>query len=369
MKISCEKALLQSAVSAAIRAVDEKSRTEVLSGVLISTASDYISVTGYDLEMGIQSIASAVVMEEGSCVFKAKLLLDIIKKMPDQHVDITTDGTTAKIQSGDVHYTIQTIASSDFPDLPDVEPENSFSMEQGKLKSMIADTIFAVSSNEVRPVHTGSLFEVSGGEVTTVALDGFRMALRREKLDGDSGDFSFIVPASALGEVQRICGDTDEPVDVAQGPSHIKFTVDNIALICRRLEGQFLAYRSAIPKNDKAVKVEKRALLDSVGRVSVLLDAAKRSPLRLHFDKDEVSISINTSIGQASDVCPLDGDCGELEIGFDDRYLSDALRHAPQSTLCLELGGPTTACVIKPEDDGDDSFLYLVLPVRLRADG
>lgn len=369
MRFTCEKALLQTAIMTTGRAVAIKTSIPALEGILIE-AIGFLRLTGYNLETGIQAAVPAQIEEEGTLVLSARLFGEIIRKLPDEPVTISAQGLTVKIDCAMSHYTLQAIDPEEFPELPQVRGENEIVMKQSDLKSMISQTIFAVSTQDIRPVHTGSLFEVEGDSLTVVSLDGFRLALRREKYVKNLGDtaYSFVVPAFALGEVEKICGDTDDTVSVSQGQSHILFTVGDTIVVCRRLEGEFLNYKQSIPRENKIVVTgATRELLASIGRVSLILSDKLKNPLRCTFKENQLFITTKSAIGDASDICPVEGDGQGLEIGFDNRYLSDALRFAPADKVRMELGSPVSPCVIVPEQAGDESFLYLVLPVRLKA--
>ena len=226
----------------------------------------------------------------------------------------------------------------EFPELPSVEEQNELTIGQPVLRSMIAQTLFAVSDNESRPVHTGSLFEVDESGLTVVSVDGYRLALRHEPVDSSQGvlPFSFVVPGSALSEVEKICAGEDA-VSVAQGARHIQFQAGDTVLVCRRLEGEFLAYKNAIPRNN-TIKIEgdARTLLQSIERVSLIISDKLKSPLRCVFGDGMLSITTKTGIGDAADQCPITGDGQGLEIGFNNKYLMDALKAAPADRLRLE---------------------------------
>lgn len=370
MNFSCEKALLLAAVNTAGRAVAAKSSIPALEGVLLEAGEGKLTLTGYNLETGIETTVEAQTGEEGSLVLPPRLFGDIVRNLPDDMVVCSANGLNVNIRCGLSNYNIMGISADEFPDLPAVDDGNGFFIHQGKLKAMISQTIFAVSDNESRPIHTGSLFEVEGDALTMVAVDGFRLALRREKLTSTCGDngFSFVVPGAALREVEKICADCDEPVSVTQGRRHILFQTGNTVLISRRLEGEFLNYKQTIPReNGIKISGEKRALQTCIDRVSLIISEKLKSPLRCTFGDGELSIRTKTAIGDAFDSCPITGDGGGLEIGFNNRYLTDALRAAPADTLRLELNKATSPCLLLPEDEADESFLYMVLPVRLKA--
>ena len=233
---------------------------------------------------------------------------------------------------------------------------------------MIQQTSFAVSTNEARPVHMGELFEIGDNGLTVVAVDGFRLALRREPLERiEGGAFSFVAPGAALNEVEKICEDIDAFATITLGQRHILFEMGETELICRRLEGDFLDYKNAIPRrNPISVTVDTKAMLESLDRVSVVISEKLKSPVRCIFEQNRVLLSAKTANGDAKDVCRIDGDGQGLEIGFNNRYLMDALRFAPADELKLELNTGISPAILVPTD-GEESFLYMVLPVRLKA--
>ncbi|MCI8304948.1 MAG: DNA polymerase III subunit beta [Lawsonibacter sp.] len=367
MKFSCEKALLSSAVSTASRAVAAKSSIPAMEGILIE-AGETLRLTGYNLETGIQVTVPSEISDRGSLVLSARLFGEIVRKMPDDVVVFSSEGYMVNIRCGMSEFNILGTDPEEFPELPSVEQQNSLTIKQPVLRSMIAQTLFAISDNESRPIHTGSLFEVDESGLTVVSVDGYRLALRREEVEDKKGaeSFSFVVPGSALGEVEKICF-SEENVTVTQGARHILFQTGETVLVCRRLEGDFLAYRNAIPRNNNIqVEVEARALLACIERVSLIISEKLKSPLRCVFGDGIVSITTKTAIGDAADQCILSGDGGGLEIGFNNKYLMDALKAAPASRLRLEFTSGVAPCVILPAE-GEENFTYMVLPVRLKA--
>ncbi len=365
MKFSCEKALLSAAVSVTSRAVAAKSSIPAMEGILIEAGKN-LRLTGYNLETGIQATVPAEIVEEGSLVLSARLFGEIVRKMPDDMVVFTSQNYTVNIKCGLSEFNILGTDPEEFPELPNVDQQNTLTMKQPALRSMIAQTLFAVSDNESRPIHTGSLFEVDETGLTIVSVDGYRLALRHEAVEEQKGSFSFVVPGSALSEVEKICS-SEETVTITQGARHIMFRTGDTVLVCRRLEGDFLAYRNAIPRNNTIkIEVEARALLSSIDRVSLIISEKLKSPLRCVFGDGIVSITTKTAIGDAADQCVISGNGNDLEIGFNNKYLMDAVKAAPADKLRMEFTSGVAPCVILPAE-GEENFVYMVLPVRLKA--
>ena len=370
MKFSCEKALLQSAIATSARATAPKSSIPALEGILLECNSE-LRLTGYNLETGIRTVVPADVQEAGSLVLSARLFGDIIRRLPDDMVSITTEGLTVHIQCGVSQFHIQGIDPEEFPELPSVEPLNALVLSQELLSDMIGRTIFAVSQNDGRPILTGSLFEVVEGRLTVVSVDGQRLALRREKLEqAPDQDFSFVVPGAALNEVRGICSDTDEVVEIDAGARHILFQVGSTILVTRRLEGEFLDYRQAISrKSSVELTADIRTVMSSIDRVSPIISEKFKSPLRCLVGDGFIHFTTRTAIGDAEDRCPVSGNGGDLMIGFNHRLLMDALKVVPCEQALLRLGTPSSPCIIVPQDapEGEEDFLFMVLPVRLSA--
>ena len=334
MKFSCDKYVLQQAAASAARAAAAKSPIPTLEGLLIEAGAS-VRITGYDLKKAIYTTIDADIPEPGSVLIGARLFCEMLRRMPDGIVT--------------------------------VEAENGVSLPQNLLKKMINECSFAVSTNESRPVYMGTLFEIENNVLTMVSVDGYRLALRREAVEGYGDDCSFIVPGTALSDLERLCGDSDERVVLSVGSKHISFTVGNTVILSRRLEGDFLNYKKAIPESFRVtVKTARTDLLEVVERVSLIIDSKNNAPLRLTFRKDAIDFVCTTPLGKAADSCPCEGDGGNLEIGFNDHYLSDALKAAPTDEINVCLNTGSSPCILVPAD-GSDNFVYMVLPVRLRA--
>lgn len=370
MKFSCEKYLIQQAIAIASRCSAAKSPIPALEGLLVEAGQD-VRITGYDLKKGIYTSFPADVADPGSIVLNTRLFGEIVRSMPDGIVTVEiTNGSSVSITCEASDFSILGTDAAEYPELPSVDRQNTVSIPQNVLSKMIRQTIFAVSDNESRPIYTGSLFDINGETLTIVSVDGYRLALRRENVDnGDVEDCSFIVPGTALSDVEKLCADTDEKVEITVGSKHISFSVGQTVLVSRRLEGEFLNYRKSIPTEfGIVVETNRDDLMKTVSRVSLIIDEKTKNPLRITVEDNSLDIRCRTGIGSAVDQCPVkvNGSAG-LTIGFNNRYLLDALKAAPTDTVHIGLNTASSPCVILPAD-GSDSFSYMILPVRLRAD-
>jgi DNA polymerase-3 subunit beta len=368
MKFSCEKSLLQAACAIASRATASKSPIPALEGLLIEAKAD-VKITGYDLKKGIYTNLQADVVQTGSIVVGARFFGEMIRRLPDGIVTVNVDGNNSvKVKCGKSEYNFMGISAEDYPEMPMMDVLNTVSLPQNVLRSMINQTIFAVADNDVRPIYTGTLFEVQDGELTLVSVDGYRLAKRSEKLENAKMDnCAFVVPGSALSDIERICGDTDDTVQITVGAKHIAFFIGETVVITRRLEGEFLNYRRSIPEMFRTViKVDRAEIMSVIDRVALIISEKNSSPVRMCFGDGSIDCYCVTPFGKAEDVCTSEGNGNGLEIGFNDRYLMDALKASGVEELSICLNTASSPCVIRSAD-GSDAFTYMILPVRLRA--
>lgn len=368
MKFSCEKAQLLEAISTASRAVTTRSTIALLEGLRI-TATDQLTLAGYDLSIGIKTKVEADIVEPGEVVLSAKLLGDIVRKLPDDviWIDVNKDLMTT-IKCGRSIFNLIAQSSENYPALPEVDSEREIELPQKTLKNLINKTVFAVSDNMAKPIHTGCLFETEGDRLTVVGVDGFRLAIRRETLTDIPSGLHFVVGGAALREIERILSEeSEDSVLVSPGENHILFRMGQTELIARLISGEFLNYNAAIPADlPFTVSVDTRQMIQTLERVSLLVSEKLKNPVRIRFDGDVMKMTCITQLGKSYDECPIGGTIDDLEIGFNSRYLLDAFRATGEDAVRLSVKGALSPIVLTPIEG--DEFTYLVLPVRLKAD-
>lgn len=367
MNIICKKDILVTAVSNVSRAVSQRSPIPALEGIHIKAKENSICLTGYNLELGIQTTLSCDVLEEGEIVLSAKFLLDMIRRIESEDVSIKSNPKfLTTINGGVTEYTILGMSPEEFPELPVIQSISNVTLSQGNLKSQIEQTLFAVATTDSKPVHTGSLFDIYDKSVTVVSVDGYRLAMRKEQADINE-EITFIVPGKTLSEVAKLIkdGENDQTVDIKVSRKQILFKIGDYNIISRLLEGEFLDYKASIPSESKTdVTIATRDFINSIERTSLLISDRLRSPLRIKFSEDLIKINCTTSLGKAYDevACKIEGQ--EVEMGFNNKYLLDALRACDCDQVKLEINGPLSPMKVVPMEG--DSFLFLVLPVRLK---
>ena len=367
MRFTCEKSMLVTGLNIAGRTVAQKSSLSVIEGILCK-AGHGLSLTGYNMETAITYEIEAEVSDPGSCILPAKLFGDIIRRLPEGPVTVVvSEDYKVSIRAGYASFTISAESAEDYPELPDVNSGRPIHIPQSRLKELISGTIFAVSENQGRPIHTGVKFEVTDSSITAVAVDGFRLARRTyHPEEGTGRELSFVVPAQGLKEVEKIVTDSEDNAAFTLGTKHILFQIGNATLVCRLLEGEFLDWRRVVPSNCPIKLVANVGeLASSVDRVGLIVSEKYKSPVRCVFSHNELLMRTNTTIGAAEDRCSIAGDGKELEIGFNVRYLADALKVVPSDEVTLELTNGLSPIVLTPVDDKFD-FAYMVLPVRIK---
>lgn len=367
MKFTVNKSDITEAVSNIQRAVSTKTSIPALEGILLSATETGLELCAYDLELGITTVIPAFVMEPGKAVLSAKLFSDIVRRTPAETVTVSVDEKNmATLESGYSRFSIIGIPAEEFPELPKLSDSTQISLPGALLKSMIRQTLFAIAESDAKPIHQGSLFSLENSILDVVSVDGYRLAVRREPVDF-SEDLSFVVPGKTLSELLKLIKDSEEPVEISAGRRHILFKIDNYTVISSLLEGEFLNYKAAIPPESQTeVVLKTREAIDSVERVSLLITDRLKSPIRCLFDNNEVKLNCTTSMGRASDQLDVEMTGQSVEIGFNNRYLLEALRNTECDEVKVQLGGPLSPMKVVPKEG--DSFLFLVLPVRLKSE-
>ena len=347
------------------KAVMTKTAMPILEGILFTTTENGVKLTGYDLEIGIETNIEADVIEEGSVILNAKTFCDIIKHIPYDKVIFETDEKLqCKIYCGDIEYFMTGISPKDYPELPVIINGKNIEIGQKVLKDMIKKTIFSVAVNDVRVIHKGIKFEIKPGEIRLVAIDSHRIALRKEFINYNGEEVAFVVPAKTMGEIMKLIPDDDEYVKVGLGRRHILFEINGYTIISRLLEGEFMKYESIIPQNfNTVIRTKSKDMIDCIERVSLIITDRFKAPLKMEFRDNELRVSTATALGTANDKIEVSVDGNDIEIGIQSRYILDALRAGEEDEVLMNMVNPLSPVCIVPTTG--DSFLYLILPVRL----
>lgn len=368
MNIVCDKALLSSAIDGVSKAVTLRSSIPALEGILLKAEGFQLTLTGYDLEMGITTTIEANVRQAGEIVLSAKLLGDMVRRLPSGEVSIyTNESSNATIKGGVAEFDILAMSASDYPDLPTPGADHTLTIKAGMLRGMIEKTLYAVSQDDKKPAHTGELFAIEEDKLTVVALDGYRLAIVERPVQAEK-HIRIIIPAKTLTEVNKLLGDDEDDVRISANRRFVVFNSGNYTILSRLIEGEFLNYANVIPNGCKTrVVLETRDFIDTIERASLIITERLKNPLRILFDASgKVTVRCQTNLGKVVDEFAAQVEGDPVEIGFNNRYLLDALRNARCEKVVLELSGPLSPVKILPEEGSD--FIYLVLPVRFKND-
>ncbi|MDR3344995.1 MAG: DNA polymerase III subunit beta [Oscillospiraceae bacterium] len=370
MKIICDVAEFAQSCANVSRAVAAKSTLPSLEGILLKTTADGAELSCYNTELGIRTVQACAVEEEGSVVVNAHLFCEILRRLPEGRVEITADSRCyVTIAAGEARFSLMGIPADDFPELPSVTGGFAITLQQSLLKEMVRQTIFAVAVKGEKAVHTGIQFTVQDNNLRLVAVDGVRLAVRQEPISYEGEELSFVVPARTLSEIVKLTEDDDSFLSLSVGKRQIVFELAGYTFVSRLLEGGFLDYTTTLPKEyTVTARVNTRRMLEALERTSLMgtADTKLRSPSTCVLSERGIFLSSSTAIGTASDRFEAVIAGEPLEIGFNNKFLIDALRAADTDECVLRFNTPIAPIIIEPTEG--EEYLYLVLPVRLRTE-
>lgn len=375
MKISCQKAQLIKIINTVQKAVSSKSIMPILECIKIEAEGNgNITVTGNNLDLCIEYNDVCEVSEGGSVAISSRIFGEIIRKLPGNEVLISVNesNNVTTIKCDKAEFNLQGLSSNEYPAVPEISETYRFTIKQSVLKKMIRKTIFSVSQNEARkPILTGSLFEIETGVLSVVSTDGYRLAICKETVDSSLQSNKFVVPGLTLREIFKVLEDDEEKtVDVIVSDRHAMFDFDSYKVVTRLLEGEYINYKPVLMTPNSIFVVANTAeLSDSLDRASLLINdditaKAEKVPVRLNIVMDKIEITCMTGKGQVHDAVDVSVNGDDIEIGFNHKYLLEALRACEEDEIKMELSNPRSSCFIRSAS-GDDSYTFMILPVRL----
>lgn len=368
MKIRVERAAFLDAVLKMQRTVGSKSSMPVLEGILLSAEKGLLTLSSYNLEMGMKKEIYASCEKEGDIVINARLLADILRKLRGIDVEIESDDRlVCHIRSGEAVFDIMGMEATDFPEMPSLAEGENLNIEGEDFCEMVKGTIFAVSQIEgTRPILTGINISVKNGMLQFVAIDGYRLAIRKKKINIEN-DIEFIVSGKALTEVVKLIDENNKEIEIKVGKRLILFKISGYVFISRLLEGEFVNFEKIIPSECKqSTTVICDEMIDSVERVSLLINDTFSTPIRCAFGKEELNISCATSLGRAKEKMTISLSGDEFEMGLNSRYLLDALKACECEKITLKFNGANAGVTITPANEENCEMLYLIMPMRLK---
>ena len=367
MKLVCSKSNLLNGVQIVSRAVPNKTTMSILECILIDASNGIITLTANDMDMGIETVIEGDIVEGGVIALDAKIFLEIVRKLPDSYIRIETDASfRTLITCEKAKFTIVGKSGEDFSYLPMVEKEESIVISQFALKEMVRQTIFSISDNDNNKLMTGELFEINGDELKIVSSDGHRISIRKIALREVYGHRKVIVPGKTLNEVSKILpGGADSDVTVYFTEKHIVFEFDNTVVVSRLIEGEYFSIDIMLSGDyETKVKVNKRELLDCIDRATLLTREGDRKPIVINITDECMELKIDSALGSMNEEIDIEKQGRDLMIGFNPKFLIDALRVIDDEEADLYMVNPKAPCFIKNEEE---SYIYLILPVSLVA--
>jgi DNA polymerase-3 subunit beta len=366
MKFICSKDELSEAIGYVSKAVSPKSTIPALEGVKVKLNEGSVELTAYNLEMGVRTSIKAETEGTGEFVVSARLFSEFTRRMSGSDITFNiSDDLIINISSNATECSFSAMSAEEFPELPKVDSERSFSIKQTVLRSMINQTSYAASINESKPVLTGELFDIENGSFNLVAIDGFRLAIRNEMTDCNE-NYHFVVPKKTLLELSSLIkDDEDKFCKIFTNDRHIIFELENVFLISRLLEGAFHNYKLSIPSSFKTeVIINKKDFATSLERCSLLIDDKNKSPIRCEIGNGVMKLNCKTAIGKINDVISADVSGETVTIGFNNRLMFEALKAAEGDMVKIRFNGAMKVIEMLPLEG--ESFIFLIMPIQLK---
>lgn len=374
MKLSCQKSQIAEMINTVQKAVASKSIMPILECIKIEAYPDgNIMVTGNNLDICIEYKKQFNVEEGGSIALSSKMFGEIIRKLPDDevHIAVNEENNIATITCQKSEFNIQGLSAAEYPDVPEVEETYKFSIEQNKLKKMIRQSAFAAAvSDTKRPIITGVLMEIDTGVLTMVATDGHRLALVKEIVNAELQNNKFVIPALTLREISKVLKDDEEKVNIISSSRYVMFDFGDYKVTARLLEGEFINYKPILnTPNTIFVTADTKLLSESLERASLMINddittKVEKIPVRLNIAYDKIEITCITGKGKVHDIVDVDLKGENIEIGFNHKYLLEALRACEEERVQMEFSHPRSSCFIRSLEN-PDSYTFMISPIRL----
>jgi DNA polymerase-3 subunit beta len=367
MKISCSKQALMNGINIVSKAVSTKSTMTNLQCILIEASLSEVHLIANDIELGIETIIEGVITEPGRIALDAKLLSDIVRKLPDSEVLIETNvNMQANIRCERSKFNIPGTSGEDFNYLPEIDKTRCVKLSQFTLKEIIRQTIFSISDQENTKIMTGELFEVNGDELKVVSLDGHRISIRKVRLKDSYDPIKVIVPGKTLNEVIKILnGGVEDEISLYITDKHILFEFDTTKVVSCLLEGEFYKIDQML-SNDYETKftINKKELLDCIDRATLFIKESDKKPIIMNIENSNIYMRIDSSLGSMNEEIEIKKEGKDLRIGFNPKFLMDALRVIEDEEVDIYMVNSKSPCFIRNEDN---SYIYLILPVSIAA--
>ena len=367
MKLVFTKSNLNKAVGIVMKAVPTRTTMNILECILIDATTNEIKFTGNDMELGIETIVEGEIIEKGKIAIDAKLFSEIVRKLPDNDITLTTDSNNnALITCEKSKFNIAGKSGDDFSYLPAIIKDKMITLSQFQLKEVINQTIFSIAINDNNKMMTGELFEVNEGTLKVVGLDGHRIAIRNIKLEGRSDDVRVVIPGKTLQEISRILNaDAESFVNIYFTNNHVLFEFDQTHVVSRLIEGDYFKISQMLSNDyETKVSINKKEFLDSIDRANLLIREGDKKPIIINILNGLLQVNVNSAIGALNEDIDIDKEGKDIMIGFNPKFLMDALRVIDDENVTMYLVNHKSPCFIR---DKEEKYIYLILPVNFTA--
>lgn len=367
MKLVFTKSNLNKAVGIVMKAVPTRTTMNILECILIDATTNEIKFTGNDMELGIETIVEGEIIEKGKIAIDAKLFSEIVRKLPDNDITLTTDSNNnALITCEKSKFNIAGKSGDDFSYLPAIIKDKMITLSQFQLKEVINQTIFSIAINDNNKMMTGELFEVNEGTLKVVGLDGHRIAIRNIKLEGRSDDVRVVIPGKTLQEISKILNaDAESFVNIYFTNNHVLFEFDKTHVVSRLIEGDYFKISQMLSNDyETKVSINKKEFLDSIDRANLLIREGDKKPIIINILNGLLQVNVNSAIGALNEDIDIDKEGKDIMIGFNPKFLMDALRVIDDENVTMYLVNHKSPCFIR---DKEEKYIYLILPVNFTA--
>ena len=364
MKLTVDTQELNAVLAVASKALSAKSTVSILEGIYMAAENGEVLLRCTDMSLQIEATIGANVEKGGACVLPGRLFADLARKLPGEETSFTLEKSSMLVESGRATTTMQTENAKDYISMPDVHREFSVTISKPALKNMIRQSIFATAQDDSKPILRGVLLELEGDEISMVALDGYRLARRREKVKVNGEFRNSVLPSRGLLEISRILDDNDEEINLIFSKTHVMIDMGCTRIITRLMDGEFIRYRQILPTGHTTrVRANRQELMDSIDRVSLMARESKKNHIKFSIEEKTLTITANSEIGNSREVITIDRVGNDLDIAFNAKYFSDVLKVLDDEYVTLEMNSNISPCVVAPENGSE--YYYLILPVRL----
>ena len=364
MKLICSKSDLLNGVQIVSKAVPSKTTMSILECILLDASKGVIKLTANDMELGIETIIEGDILEKGIVALDAKIFLEIVRKLPDNNITIETDKDLKTIITCEKSkFTIIGKSGEDFSYLPLIEKNDPVIVSQFTLKEVIRQTIFSISDNDTNKLMSGELFEIHDDELKVVSLDGHRISIRKIKMKNTYPSYKVVIPGKTLNEISKILsGDAEKDVDIYFTDKHVIFEFDQTTVVSRLIEGEYFKIDQMLSNDyETKVKINKKELLSCIDRATLLVKEGDKKPIIMNIIDGSMELKINSTVGSMNEDIDIEKNGRDLMIGFNPKFLIDALRVIDDEEISMYLVNPNAPCFIR---DDENNYIYLILPVN-----